>query len=248
MTVTLPLSPASRRRVGRAALGALLAVGLLAGCAQEEPVGDPGPTTTAPAPTTPAPTDDAPTTEDPATTTEDATSTNADPAPTTQAPTDDAAVTSAGPQADPTLAAADKGFTVEVPEGWEDAIDLVDVPSVQLAMKAPEQVDGFFTNVLVTKEEYVANLTSAVEQAAKELAGNDKDAEYELLELAPVDGNRAPGYTITRTVQGKTLVQTQRWISHDGTLYVVTMSALEAQAKDAQETLDALLESWTWTD
>lgn len=243
-------SRSPRRRLAQSGLGITVALALLTGCAQEEPLDDPAdtsaPTTTSTATPEPAPTsdsdsttdaDDSPTTDAP----------TADAAPTTDAPsapaTDDSAVTSAGPAG--TLEAKDGGFTVDVPEDWEDAIDLVDVDSVQLAMKAPEQVDGFFMNVLVTKEEYVRNLTSAVEQAAQELAGDD---DYELLEAAPVDGNRAPGYTLEREVQDKTLVQTQRWVSHDGTLYVVTMSALKSQADEAAPILDELLESWRWQD
>lgn len=99
---------------------------------------------------------------------------------------------------------------------------------------------------MVTQEEYVSNLTSAVEDAAEQLAGDD--GEYELLDPAPVDGNRAPGYTLIRDVQGSTIHQTQRWISHDGTLYVVTFSAIESQAQDANEALDDILASWTWQD
>lgn len=240
----MSLSSTSSRRAARGVLPLALALTLLSGCAQEEPLDEVTPSTSAPETT-------GPTADDPAVASEAPTS---DPAPTTDAPEDDAAltsapgddaaVTSAGPAT--TLTAVDESFTVEVPVGWEDAIDLVDAGSVQLAVKAPEQVDGFFMNVLVTQEEYVSNLTSAVEQAAEELAGDD--ADYEILEPAPVDGNRAPGYTITREVQGKPLVQTQRWISHDGTLYVVTVSALEEQADEAQLVLEEILESWTWQD
>lgn len=243
MSLSLSPSPSARWRLARAAVGFTLSVGLLAGCAQEEPLEpettssqEPDPAPTSEAPTTEA-TTEAPTTEAP--TTEDAATTEAP-----SAAPDDASSTSAGPAA--TLEAKDGGFTVDVPQDWEDAIELVDVDTVQLAMKAPEQVDGFFMNVLVTKEEYVRNLTSAVEEAAKELAGDD--SSYELLEAAPVDGNKAPGYTIEREVQGKTLVQTQRWISHDGTLYVVTMSALKSQADEAGPILDEILESWRWQD
>lgn len=241
----MSLSPSTspRRRLARAGLGLTLSLGLLTGCAQEEPLDDATPSTAA-APTTPEQTESETSTTDTAATTDAAATT--DTAPTTEEPSstaDDSAASSAAPT---TLDAKGGAFTVTTPAGWEDAIDLVDVDSVQLAIKAPEQTDGFYTNILVTEDEYVSNLTSAVEEAAKELAGDD--SEYEILEAAPVDGNKAPGYRIVREVQGKSLVQTQRWISHDGTLYVVTLSALEEQAEEAAPVLDELLESWSWND
>lgn len=230
------MTSTSRRSLARTGVGVLLALGLLAGCAEEEPTVDAVTPSTSPT-----------TTDDQATTSDDQ-ATTSDAAPTTEPPVtdDDAATTSAGPAEQVSLTAADGGFEATLPAGWEDAIGLVDDPGVQLAGRAPEQVDGFFANILVTQEEYVSNLTSAVEEAAEELAG--ENGEYELLEPAEVDGNRAPGYTIVREVQGRTLHQTQRWISHDGTLYVVTLSAPEEQADDAAPLLDELLASWTWTD
>lgn len=220
------------RPLARAGAGAVLALGLLSGCAQEEPTADVDPPTTSAAPTA----------DDVEVTTEDA-------AVTSEAPvTDDAATTSEAPEPEEpvTVTATDDSFTATLPAGWVDALDLVDDENVQLAGRAPEQVDGFFPNILVTQEEYVSNLTSAVEETAEQLAG--EDGEYELLEPAEVDGNRAPGYTILREVEGRALAQTQRWISHDGTLYVVTLSAPEEQAAEAAPLLDEMLASWSWQD
>src|SRR5699024_10456935 len=144
---------------------------------------------------TATPTDDAVATTAPADTATgtagDQDGTTADADTTTEAPTQDAPTTTAS---------TDEGFEVEMPAGWEDALDLVDpgelaeddAPGIVLAVKDTQQVDDFYTNVVITREEYISNLTSAVEQTAEELAGEDGD--YELLEPAEVDGNRAPGY------------------------------------------------------
>lgn len=221
-------TPATLRSAGAAAL---LSVLVLAGCSEEEPLPDPAPPTTS-----------APTTQGPPVDDEQATTAPADDEAATTAPVDDEAAT----QEPEELSAADGSFTIVLPEGWEDAYELAEQDGVLLAAKEIERKDEFFTNVVVTQEEYVSNLTSAVEEAAEELAG--EDGEYELLEPAPVDGNRAPGYTLIRDVQGSTIHQTQRWISHDGTLYVVTFSAIESQAEDAAGALDDILASWTWQD
>lgn len=220
----------TRRPVTSAATATLLAALVLAGCAEEEP------TTQEPS-TTAAPSDDA------------ATSTAPEDAAVTSAPADDAAQTDeAAATEDPPLelTSTDDAFDVTFPSAWEDVTDQVSEESVLLAAKESERIDSFFTNVVITQEEYVGNLTTAVEQTAEELAG--EDGEYEILEPAEVDGNRAPGYTLVRQVQDSTVHQTQRWISHEGTLYVVTLSAVESQSEDAAAALDEVLASWTWND
>lgn len=243
MTPTRPIL----RTTGAAAL---LSVLVLAGCTDEEPLSaDP---TDAPAPTTQAPAGtEAPADGEDATTApdaddEDATTAPADDGEATTSPADDDATTATAedPDQEEELAASDDSFTLVLPDGWEDAQDLVAQDGVLLAAKEVERKDEFFTNIVVTQEEYVSNLTSAVEETAEQLAG--EDGEYELLDPAPVDGNRAPGYTLVRDVQGSTIHQTQRWISHDGTLYVVTFSAIESQAEDAAGALDEMLSSWRW--
>ncbi|WP_192498577.1 hypothetical protein [Ornithinimicrobium pratense] len=227
-------TPATLRTAGAAAL---LSVLVLAGCSEEEPL---------PQPSTPAPTTQEPATQAPVED-ESATTAPADDVDITTAPADgEAATQTAEPGAGSELSATDGRFTIELPDGWEDAYELAEQEGVLLAAKEIERKDEFFTNVVVTQEEYVSNLTSAVEDAAQELAG--EDGEYELLEPAPVDGNRAPGYTLVRDVQGSTIHQTQRWISHDGTLYVVTFSVIESQAEEADEALEGILTSWSWQD
>lgn len=200
----------------------------------QEPEEDAGPATAAPddvEPTT-APADQ-----------EEATAAPADQEEATAAPADDPAE-----DEDPgeELTAADDSFSLTLPEGWEDAADIVDAEAVLLAAKEIERQNEFYTNVVVTQEEYVGNLTSAVEETAQQLAG--EDGEYELLDPAPVDGNLAPGYTLVRDVQGSTVHQTQRWVSHEGTLYVVTFSAIDSRAEDVAGALDDMLASWTWND
>lgn len=220
-----------RASITRAGAATLLAVLALAGCSEEEP--------TAPDQST----------EDTATSSapDDASMTSG--ADDTAGQTDEAAQTdqaSSTEEPPVELAATDDAFTISIPATWEDVTDQVEEETVLLAAKESERIDSFFTNVVVTQEEYVGNLTSAVENTAEELAG--EDGEYELLEPSEVDGNSAPGYTLVREVQDTTVHQTQRWISHDGTLYVVTLSAVESQAETAGAALDDILASWTWAD
>lgn len=236
----MTLTSRRHRQTATAAVSALLAVTALTGCAQEEPTND-------------EVSSSAPTTQDAAPTTVEGTGT-ADDAVTTSAAPEEAAVTSSAPaeaaattEREPaTVSALDDTFEIEIPGRWEDAMDLVEDEGILVAAKDTERVDDFYTNVVVTQEDSVRNLSEAVEQTAKELAGEDGD--YEMLDPVDVDGDRALGYTLVREVQGTTVHQTQRWVSHDETLYVVTFSAVDTQAEDAAPILDDILASWSWSD
>lgn len=234
----------TRRSLRTAGASALLAAVVLAGCAEEEPLET-------------APTTDASTTDDVAQTTapDDASTTSAAPdevAATSAAP-DDSAVTSAAPEGGEVVKAADDTFEVEIPTGWEQALELArenvaedQRDAIVLAVKEIERKDDFYTNVVITREEYVGSLTSAVEDTAEQLAG--EDGEYELLDPVEVDGNKAPGYTVVREVNDTTIHQTQRWVSHDGTLYSVTLSVVDSQVEATEGILDEMLSTWSWND
>ncbi|WP_130012956.1 DcrB-related protein [Serinicoccus sediminis] len=229
----------TRASLRTAAAATVLTVLALAGCAEEEPVAEPTATATE--------TDDA-ATSSPAEDTGEATAAPEE-ATDDAAQTEQAAATSEPEEPEELeLSASDDSFEVTFPAGWEDATSTAQeqTETAVLAARAAERVDSFYSNIVITQEEYVGNLTSAVENAAEELAG--EGGEYQLLEPAEVDGNRAPGYTLVREVQDATVHQTQRWVSHEGTLYVVTLSAVESQAEEAQPVLDDLLASWSWND
>lgn len=251
----------TRRTLRTTGAAAVLAAVVLSGCTDEEPQDDAA-TDSAAATATSTSAPASTSSDDAATTTgadDDAAATSSPGVAAPSEPADDAAATSeAAPAteapAEPTvLTSADESFTLEIPDGWEEALDLArenvqeeQQDRIVLATKELERKDDFFTNVVVTQEEYVGHLTSAVEETAKQLAG--EDGEYEILEAVEVDGNRAPGYTVVRDVGGTTVHQTQRWISHEGTLYSVTLSAVEAQAEATEGLLDTMLASWTWLD
>lgn len=221
-------TPTSRRLVA-AGLATALAVATLSGCAQEDPTRQESTTGTSPTTTdedavTSAAPDDGPSTADAEQTTQE---------PETKAP-------------EPIpLEASDGSFAIEVPGGWEDAMDLLDEDGVLLAAKDTERVDDFYTNVVVTTEKSVKDLSASVADAAEELAG--EDGKYELLDAVDVDGEKAPGYTLVRTVKDTQVHQVQRWINHDDTLYVVTFSAVESQSAATAPVLEEILTSWSWS-
>jgi hypothetical protein len=196
---------------------ALLLGALLAGCGAS--TDDPPPTETASATSNPPVEDGAATSR---------------PEPTEQATAAPGAVT------------ADSGaFRVTLPPEWVDVRSQVE-QEVEVAVRAEEMSDDFYTNVVVAREEPISDLEASLERAAEDIAG--EEGGYELLEPVQVAGEPAPGYTFTRTTSGVEIVQTQRWLSHGDHLYVVTLSVASSQTEAGEEVLRALFGSWEWLD
>lgn len=192
---------------------------LLAGCSGDDdqpvPAGDPDRTTTS------AP-DDTTRTSEPA-------------------PTPDAADQTGAPD---TSVTADSGaFRLRLPKDWTDVRDQVD-QEVEVAIRSEDMSDGFYTNVVVAREEPIADLEASLEQAAQDIAG--EDGSYEMLEPVQVAGETGHGYTVTRTTAGVEIVQTQRWVQHGDHLYVVTLSVAASQSDQGQAALREVLETWEW--
>ncbi|MGC1206927.1 MAG: hypothetical protein WA880_03115 [Ornithinimicrobium sp.] len=162
------------------------------------------------------------------------------------ASTGESAGASSGPAL--SLTASDDAFTLEVPQGWSDAIDLVPANAI-LAAQSDTRSSGFFNNVVITDQESVADLEEAVAETAKVLASDDT----EVTELDPVDvdGEDAYGYATISQSDGITLAQEQRFVQRDDTQYVITFSTSQGEGEDnnaANKELDAILESWEWAD
>ncbi|MCE0486308.1 PsbP-related protein [Ornithinimicrobium sediminis] len=167
----------------------------------------------------------------------------------TSAP-DDAAVTTSPPddaesttEAPAPVTSADDAFSFEVPQEWSDAGDQAGADAVAAA-RADERTDDFFTNLVVVTEEPISDLEEAIEEAAETIAG--EDGSHEMLEDIEIDGRTAYGYQLTRTVEDVDIVQVQRWVEHEDSLYILTLSAAESRLEEAQAELEEILGSWTW--
>lgn len=206
-----------RRRTPALLLPALLTGALLTGCS-----GDDSPTVDPESGVT--------------TTADDTTATTTGP---------DAAEQTAEPQA-VVLSDADGTFRISVPAGWVDVTDQVAEQEVLVAARAGEMTDGFYTNVVVDRENPISDLEASLEQAAQDIAG--EDGSYEMLDPVRVAGEEALGYTVTRTVEGIEISQTQRWIPHGDHLYVVTLSVAAGRAAEGEKVLADVLDGWEWRD
>jgi hypothetical protein len=159
------------------------------------------------------------------------------------APTPDDGEQTGAPDASVT---ADSGaFRLRLPADWTDVRDQVD-QEVEIAIRSEDMSDGFYTNVVVAREEPIADLEASLEQAAQDIAG--EDGSYEVLDPVQVAGEPALGYTVSRTTAGVEIVQTQRWIQHGDHLYVVTLSVAASEADQGRAALGDVLDTWEWVD
>lgn len=227
--------PQPRRPLTVLAAALATAALLLTGCSED--TGEAGPTArTSDVGATTAPADGA------------TTSSPDDAAATTGPPADDARDSAARTEEPPEaveVTSADEAFTLRVPGGWQDVSGEVS-QEVEVALRAAEITDDFYTNVVVASEDPIEDLEQSVETAAAEVAG--EDGSWTMLPLTSIDGEEAPGYVLRREADGVPVTQVQRWVQHDDRLYVLTLSSAEEAEADARGVLDLVMQSWTWSD
>lgn len=141
------------------------------------------------------------------------------------------------------LTSTDGAFTFEMPPGWSDATSQAGADAAAAA-RADDRADGFFTNLVVVTEEPIQDLDESIEEAAVTIAGDDGD--YTMAAQSQVDGETAYGFQIRRTVQDIDIVQAQRWVEHEGVLYILTLSSARTQQDVAGEALEEIVGSWSW--
>lgn len=158
-----------------------------------------------------------------------------------ESPSSSAGSLPAGAEAD-----AAKEFYVTKPPGWAKAT----VPNAQikLALKAPSQTGGVYTNFNVTS----APAASGQELDAYTSAGatqmRQQGATVTPVADRKIGGEDAKGYLVERTYSGAKLAQTQYFTQKGSTVYITTMTSAASTKADADSTMNSILSSWTWTN
>lgn len=167
---------------------------------------------------------------------------------TSETATPDAAADTAAATAEPTvdveaLSASDETFTIEMPADWSDAGEAAGSTAV-LATRSDEPISDFFNNVVVVKDEPLDDLEQAIADTGEELAGSD--GTLDVLDAIEVDGKEAIGLRVERTQSDVELVQVQRWVEHDDSLFVIVLSSTPEGADAAESDFADILDSWKW--
>lgn len=120
-------------------------------------------------------------------------------------------------------------------------------------LKAPQPVSGVvptFT-VVATTPSAVPSLDDLVQQGT--ITFRQRGATVTAIAERTIGGEPAKGYVVTSstprtgTTGTQALSQTQYYVVHGASVYVLTMTSAPAAAKDLQATGDSILSTWSWT-
>ena len=219
-----------RKPLAAVAVAALLS--LCAACGGSDDIADDDPSTSPTTTTTTSPT--APPTS-----------------PTTSAPTT-SAPTSSSPTDDDGDRLVGAGFSIAIPEEWEDITASLKEKNPQLDIAIGEKdATVFRTNFnVVTATATTATVEADAAELHKEAAAQLKTVTHATVAPLPdrdIAGDAAIGQTSKFEASGTSVTFVQYLCIHDGKAYPVTMTFATANAEKATATLDTILATWQWT-
>jgi hypothetical protein len=133
-----------------------------------------------------------------------------------------------------------------MPKGWQDIQDKLGASQmkiIELAIADGKPSNGTLTNINVASIKLGLTDTKApAEQSAKKY--RDQGDTVKMLPQRKIAGETANGYT--KHDKKNTQSQTQWFLSHKGTVYILTLTNHPKSASKANEALDEVISSWTW--
>jgi hypothetical protein len=143
------------------------------------------------------------------------------------------------------------GYSITVPDGWEDVTALAKQSNAQadIAVAEPQESGKFRMNFnVVTPSPLPAGVSDSdlANQAAQELQSVTK-AKVKPIEVDyDFDGAKALGQTSTTTAQGFTVTITQFVLVHDDQIFATTMTYEDSREDEAMDKASDIADSWTW--
>ena len=153
------------------------------------------------------------------------------------------------------------GYSYELPEGWTEADDQVDVEEIgssDTVITADEPRGDLAVNVNVFREENIPESVNVDQYtkigldrvtSAPESVGLPAGTTVEVAsgpEASSLAGEDATDTTLRTDLGSATLLQRQVSTLRDGVAYTITLTSNEDGLEEDSATLDALLASWSW--
>ena len=140
-----------------------------------------------------------------------------------------------------------EGYTYSIPEGWEDVGDEAAAAQADSAVRLSDPGADFAANVnvIVTPSAGVTDIEALRDQFQQQIEGM-VDSKVEAIEDTTIAGEPAIGQTASREQSGETLVFTQYFVAHEGSIFAITLTTPEDDAAYSEAALDSILSSWAW--
>lgn len=138
------------------------------------------------------------------------------------------------------------GFTVGLPEGWEDVSEeaAANQSLVDIAIAAPSGT--FRTNFNVVQPQPFSGTTEElVKQSASELRSVTK-TKVTAVAATDFDGVSAPGQTSSLDTEAGDVTLIQYMVVRGGQVHPVTMTFLTEQTSESTAEMDEIIASWQW--
>lgn len=138
-------------------------------------------------------------------------------------------------------------YSVTAPDAWRDATDQAsqNTEGLDLVLLSSKQVDRFSDNlVVVVADGDEAVMKAEIEKGRVTLTeAGRKVSDADDLSIA---GTTASGLTSTLEQQGIAITARSYALTHEGKVYLLTLSSSTVNEKAAMAALQQISDSWTW--
>ena len=139
---------------------------------------------------------------------------------------------------------AKKAFRVLVPSGWKNTTSKH--TSTVMFLQSKTQSGHFYPTFSVIRQtpSPLPKLGEVMQQAR--ITMRQSGAKVTKVASRTIGGEPAQGYIATRTANGQKVAQTQYFCIHRGVIYTTTMSSDASKRLQADQTQNAILDTWSW--
>ena len=139
-------------------------------------------------------------------------------------------------------------YTVTAPAGWGEATDQAgaDIVGLDLVLLSSKKVSQFGNNlVVITTTGDEAVVDQQIKKGRAQMASADREVgDADDVQIA---GVTAKGFTFKFEQKGVRITARSYAMTHDGKVYLLTLSSSQDDAANALSAFGEITDSWTWS-
>ncbi|WP_153504237.1 hypothetical protein [Cumulibacter manganitolerans] len=147
------------------------------------------------------------------------------------------------------VTSSDGAFTFSLPSGYQDAIDLVDVPSAVAAAYDPASDSSFQTTIVVTTEPAKGTPIDQIVTNGRDSVESSLQTTTEDLtpSMSSIDGEKVAGYSTGEYDKGGVTLRSAVIVTvHDDTAYAFIVNVQSDKTSEGGNALSDLIGSVSW--